>query len=249
MTRIHVGCCGLAGLGLRRYAGIFSCVELQSTFYRLPQEKTAMRWRAETPSSFQFCVKAFQGVTHPIGSPTWRRAGPQRPTEGAERYGLLQPTDEVFRCWESTMNICRILRASACVVQLPPSFRKSAESQRDLREFFGRAERPVPTGVELRHPSWFEDRGELARELGELGLACIVDPFSEEPIATGRWAYFRLHGRKPLGLRYKYTGEDLRELFDKVLGLGVEEAFVMFNNLEMRDDARRFQELVLAEGG
>ena len=84
---IHTGCCGLAGMGLSRYAELFSVVELQSTFYRLPTIATARGWRSKVPQGFRFTLKAFQGVTHPVSSPTWRRAGRQKPVETSGTMG------------------------------------------------------------------------------------------------------------------------------------------------------------------
>jgi len=56
---IHTGCCGLAGMGLSRYAELFSVVELQSTFYRLPAVATVRGWRSRVPREFRFTLKAF----------------------------------------------------------------------------------------------------------------------------------------------------------------------------------------------
>ena len=93
-TEPKVGCCGLAGMSLSRYAEEFEVVELQSTFYRLPKPKTAKRWRESVRSDFEFTMKVFQGVTHPVSSPTWRRAGSQKPEAGPGGGGHRQRLPE-----------------------------------------------------------------------------------------------------------------------------------------------------------
>lgn len=71
--KIHVGCCGFP-IAMSEYFKKFNLVELQSTFYKLPLERTAKKWRSIAPANFKFTVKAFQGISHPIESPTWRNS-------------------------------------------------------------------------------------------------------------------------------------------------------------------------------
>lgn len=72
-----------------------------------------------------------------------------------------------------------------------------------------------------------------------------VDPFGSEP-ATYGLAYFRLHGSPPgpAMYRYTYTDADLDKL--RATCREYDDAFVLFNNLSMQDDARRFRSLVSA---
>ena len=69
--KLHVGCCGFP-IPQRKYVVEFDVVELQSTFYRIPRLSTAKKWRDTAPKDFIFTVKAFQGITHSINSPTWK---------------------------------------------------------------------------------------------------------------------------------------------------------------------------------
>ena len=67
-----IGCCGWAG-SQTQYFSQFHAVEIQSTFYDPPASKVATRWRATAPSDFEFCIKAWQLITHSPSSPTYRR--------------------------------------------------------------------------------------------------------------------------------------------------------------------------------
>jgi uncharacterized protein YecE (DUF72 family) len=76
-----------------------------------------------------------------------------------------------------------------------------------------------------------------------LKLWHAVDPFSERSVTPGR-CYFRLHGRR--GWRYKYEDGELEELSSMLPKRAT--SYVFFNNVEMRDDARRFRGIVEAGG-
>lgn len=138
------------------------------------------------------------------------------------------------------MALARLLRSRIVLVQCPASFTPTVVNVRRLTAFFEEAERD---GLGI---AW-EPRGEwpdaeVERLCRRLDLIHCVDPFQQRPV-WGRPAYLRLHGRG--GYRYAYTDADLRELRAIVGDLG--EAYVLFNNLSMFDDARRFRRLL--EGG
>jgi uncharacterized protein YecE (DUF72 family) len=128
----------LLWLGCQRWSeGIlqeFPAVEVQQTFYKLPKPETLQRWRDEAPAGFVFCMKAWQGVTHPPTSPTWRRAGVKPgKTSG---YGFLRPTKEVGRAWELTAEAAKALDARVVVVQTPPNMPADSQSITNAERFF-----------------------------------------------------------------------------------------------------------------
>lgn len=239
----RTGCCGLAGLSLQKYSSMFSVLEVQSTFYRLPELGTATRWRESTPGGFEFMMKVFQGVTHPITSPTWRKAGSQRPKQREERYGHLQPTPEALTSWARSLEIASALHAKACVVQLPPSFICTRENIANAVSFFRQAARPPVVAIEVRHGSWFQQPALLRNMLDEIEAEHVVDPLIRLPARIGEVGYFRLHGLGKERYRYGYTDDDLRRVRDRARDIGVKVAYVMFNNLAMREDASRFREI------
>lgn len=79
------------------------------------------------------------------------------------------------------------------------------------------------------------DDAEVKAICQSLDLIHCVDPFERQPV-WGETAYFRLHGRD--GYRYQYTEWDLIEL--RRLCRSAKETYVLFNNMTMRQDARRF---------
>ncbi|MCS7351447.1 MAG: DUF72 domain-containing protein [Anaerolineae bacterium] len=232
----HIGCCGFPK-ARSVYFQTFRVVEVQQTFYDPPQPKTLRRWREEAGRDFIFTMKAWQLITHPASSPTYRRL--RRPLAPEERpmAGLFQATPVVERGWAATVEAAQALKAAVVLLQCPASFTPAPEHLRHLEAFLERMGE-VPFRV-----AW-EPRGDwpdkvIRRICQRYGLIHAVDPFIRPPV-TGEIAYFRLHGRT--GYAYRYTDADLEELRDR--GQGFREVFVLFNNVSMWEDALRFRQLV-----
>jgi uncharacterized protein YecE (DUF72 family) len=236
--KIVVGCCGIP-VALSRYAAALSAVEVQQTFYQPPGPPVLRRWREGVPSGFRFALKAWQLVTHPPSSPTYRRL--RTPLTGPpEAYGWFRPTPQVAQAWEATLDAARLLAAEVIVLQCPASFRPEPAHIEWLRSFASSVQRD---GFVL---AW-EPRGAWPAQLvaalcGELALSHAVDPLAG-PWLGGEVAYFRLHGRG--GFRYRYTDADLADLEARcraALDAGAREVWVCFNTVSMFQDALRFQD-------
>ncbi len=232
---VRVGCCGWP-IALARYARRFRVVEVQRTFYKPPKVETAARWRAAVPPSFEFTLKAWQVITHPPSSPTYRRAGLEVPEARADRYGGFADSAEVREAWERTADVARAFGARLVLFQCPARFTPEPANIRRMRRFFERIDRGgFQFAWEPRGP-WPAD---LVRSLcRELDLIHCVDPFQAQPVTSELW-YLRLHGRG--GPREPYSLADLRALEAMVRGRA---AYVMFNNVPMLGDATRFQRLL-----
>ena len=135
---VRVGTCGFAVAQATQFAEL-SAVELDTTFYNLPRAETAARWRAAAPSSFVFCLKAWQLVTHPASSPTYRRTRLGDAERSACGHFGFNPT--VRWAWDRTLEIAAILGAPVILLQSPPSFRPTKDHLARLRIFFERAKR------------------------------------------------------------------------------------------------------------
>lgn len=235
MGRIRVGCCGFPR-GRRDYFAQFEAVEVQQTFYKPPRMDTVRRWRQEAGEAFHFTLKAWQLITHPASSPTYRRAGIRMGPEEQGEYGFFRPTQGVVEAWMRTEELALALEAKVVVFQCPPSFRESAENVENLRHFFSRLGRqPFLLAWEPRG-GWGEEA--IRRLCAELGLIHCVDPFLGPPLTPGV-RYFRLHGGP--GYRHHYQDEELLALRQRC---GEGEAYCLFNNLSMYEDALRFQRLL-----
>ena len=235
---IKVGCCGFAR-GKPEYFRQFKLVEIQQTFYKMPRRETAIKWRAEAPPDFEFTLKAWQLITHPTISPTYRRAGIKIPMSAEEGYGFFRPTNKVHQAWEDTRNFAQALRAKIIIFQCPPSFKETLENINNMKKFF----KSIQDSGFLR--VW-EPRGDwnvatVKSLCAELELIHCVDPYEKESL-YGEPKYFRLHGGP--GYRHRYSEEELHSLKDKI---GKRDAYALFNNLNMYEDALTFQRLAREE--
>jgi uncharacterized protein YecE (DUF72 family) len=238
--RVRVGCCGFRSSRVSYYE-LLDSVEVQHTFYRPPQVSTLRRWREEAPDGFEFALKAWQVITHAASSPTYRRLKRPLDEEQREGAGFFRPTEAVRDAWEVTRECARALKARAVLFQCPASFKPTPENVANMRRFFREAERGRLVFAWEPRGGW--PRGLVKELCEELRLWHAVDPFSERSVTPGK-CYFRLHGRR--GWRYKYEDGELEELYSMLPKRAA--SYVFFNNVEMRDDARRFREIV-EEGG
>ncbi len=161
------------GSHLERYAQVFSCVEINSSFYRPHQPKTYARWAAGVPDAFRFSVKLSRTVTHEL-----------------RLRQCEQPVREFFE------QVAALEGKLGCVlVQLPPSLALDAG---EAAAFFDlmRRHTQAPIACEPRHASWFTPGG--AALLEGAGIACVqAHPAPVAGIGDVGGAgmlYARLHG-------------------------------------------------------
>ena len=156
---------------LAAYADRLPAVEINATFYRMPQARTLAGWRAQVPPAFVFALKGPQRITH-----VKRLAGAEEDTAffvaSARELGpKLGPS----------------------LFQLPPYLRKGADR---LREFLALLPDGFPAAFEFRHDSWFDE--ETFGILRERGAALVIAEDEEKAaplVATAGFGYLRL--RRP----------------------------------------------------
>lgn len=243
---IYIGCCGFP-VSRKRYFREFIAVEIQQTFYQIPKIDTLSRWRRDAPDNFEFIIKAWQGITHPYTSPTWRRfKGILKGEKG--NYGGLKYTEEVLNAWKKTLNAMEILNSDKVVVQLPPRLKWIDEVKdevvKTLTEF---TKHNVKIIIEPRNRTWWND--EVEEIFNKLNIVHCVDPFKHKMFKTGEFCYFRLHGINGYNYSYKYTERDLETLAENVSDYSSkDDCYIMFNNRYMYEDAIEFKGILLEKG-
>jgi uncharacterized protein YecE (DUF72 family) len=187
---------------LAYYAKLFSTVEINNTFYRMPAAKVLLNWAEQVPEGFAFVLKAPRRISHDK---------------------RLKNVDEDVAYLVKTMAALGQKRGPL-LFQLPPFFRKDVPG---LRGFLGLLPRELPAALEFRHQSWFDD--EVFALLREHNAAlCLADADNELEIpfvATANWGYLRL--RRP-----EYTDADLGDWAKRVTAQPWKEAFVFFKHEE-----------------
>ncbi|MDI6855709.1 MAG: DUF72 domain-containing protein [Candidatus Thermoplasmatota archaeon] len=227
---MKIGCCGFPK-GMKEYFKNFDVVEVQRTFYEPPSIEILKKWRAQAPREFEFTVKAWQVITHPATSPTYRKSK-YKPKE----CGFFKPCKEIFEAWEKMTEVCSALNVNIVVFQCPASFKPAQKNIKNIYEFFNSIKSKSLTFIwEPRGEEW---RGNVIKKIcTELNLIHCVDPFKSSQ-QSGKFSYFRLHGIG--GYRYRYSKEEL----EKLLSFCTPSSYVMFNNTYMFENAIEFKELV-----
>jgi uncharacterized protein YecE (DUF72 family) len=210
---------------LDAYANAFSVVEVNNSFYRLPERTTFERWRDGTPSDFTFAVKASRYLTH--------------------LKRLKEPGEGIRRFAERSEGLGDKL--GPVLFQLPPRF--PAEPTR-LGAFLGALPRAMRAAWEFRDPSWMSD--EVLGLLDDAGCALVLADrpgFRGSTPVTGGWSYVRFHQGTRRGPGYRR--DKLRRWADRLAALEAREVWAFFNNdsggAAVRD-ARALRE-ILAERG
>jgi uncharacterized protein YecE (DUF72 family) len=183
---------------LVRYARVFSCAEINTSFYREHSRATYARWASVTPRGFRFAVKIPQVITH---ENALRRA----------RKPLVQFLEQACGLGN---------RLGPLLIQLPPSL---PFEPRVAKQFFAvlRQHWDGHAVCEPRNSSWFEPRADEAMRSFKIARAAAdpavhADAFKPAGwIPTGRErgtaAYYRMHG-SPRKYWSSYTPTDLGAL-------------------------------------
>ncbi len=226
----HIGCSGwhyqswkgliypaelAAGEWLRAYTRMFSTVELNNSFYRLPSEETFAGWRRQVPRGFLFAVKASRFLTH-----IKRLRDPDEPLERLLSHAApLGPA------------------LGPILYQIPPRWFPDPDRLETFlaalpQRLTPQSRRPLQHVLEMRDPRGYEPWViDLLRQYGV--TLCVHDmPGSESPLlSVGPIVYVRFHG---FGAKYggSYPDEVLDEWtawIRRALATG-RNAYVYFNN-------------------
>ena len=234
--KVKIGTCGFRTTK-EEYARQLAAVEVQHTFYQPPQIKTLTRWRETVPADFEFALKAWQLITHEAKSPTFKRLKKSLTETEREEAGYFKPTAIVKEAWATTLDCAKALRAKTILFQCPASFKQNTENISNLENFFSAIKHGKLNFCWEPRGAW-DDR--VVKDICDrYNLWQVVDPFKKITV-TPNECYYRLHGMT--GWRYKYEAGELEELIS--LLPKNKQSYVFFNNIEMTEDALRFQEIV-----
>jgi len=161
------------------YSARFPTVEINYTFYRMPNEKLVGGWAAATPSPFRLTLKAPRRITH---------------------------DSRLRNCGELVTSFCRVSatlgdKLGALLFQLPPNAKKDLAL---FDAFLAELPPKLCAAFEFRHQSWLDD--DVFGRLAARNLAlCVADSekMSTPVRVTADYAYFRLRdeGYTPAHIR------------------------------------------------
>ena len=226
---------------LETYARHFPVVEINSTYYSIPEPARIAAMARRTPVDFQFTVKANREMTHEISS--------------------LPPFDEFRAAIRPLVDHGKLW----CVLaQFPWGFKRTAENSSYLEALAGGLE-GIDTVVEFRNGQW--ETEETFRLLAELGLGyCCVDEPGLSGLVSGRVevtspvGYVRFHGRNAANwwdsgreswerYDYLYSEAELSEWLPKAddIDRKADRVYVIFNNHykgQAPTNAKMFEEML-----
>lgn len=187
---------------LHFYAERFETVEINNTFYRMPNRELLERWAAEVPERFAFVLKAPRRITH-------------------EKRLQATSAEDLKYLWETAGALGPKL--GPILFQTPPFLKKDIDR---LRAFLGLLPAGCRAAFEFRNESWFDD--EVRQALRDAGAAlCAADTDDDETPeaieATAAWGYLRLR-------RTDYDDAALDTWAARIRAQAWEDAWVFFKH-------------------
>jgi uncharacterized protein YecE (DUF72 family) len=189
--RYHIGCSGWSytswegpfypsniqnSAWLNYYSHVFDYVEIDSSFYRIPNVFTVKNWSKKTPLNFKFTAKFPRVITH-----------------DKRLKDIDQELEQFFKAIGPLSN-----KTLALLIQLPPSL-QIFEGLERLREIVPELDTRFRYAVEVRHRSWFQD---LAYNFFVNNDICMVwsqlAEIQTPPLATTNFLYLRLIGDRTI---------------------------------------------------
>ena len=185
---------------LAYYASRLHAVELNNTFYRMPQPSVIESWKAQVPKNFRFSVKAPQSITH------FRRLN----NAGAQTQLMLETVAALDD------------RLGAVIFRLPENMKKDLKR---LEMFLKELPDDTPAVFDFRHPTWFDDEV-VALLLSQNRVFCVSD-IEELPesytFKTADWGYVRLR-------RERYTKAELVKWVKRIKAQKWKDTYVFFKH-------------------
>ena len=247
-----------AGDRLPWYAQHFEMVEVNSTFYAVPDARMVERWCRSTPDGFTFNVKLHQLLSRHSTNVKLLPPEMQRSAQ-FDSKGRVKLTPEIEESMiEHVRRPVDILsgegKLGVLLLQLSPGFSPKAHKLNELQAVlhsFGK----YSLAIELRNRNWVDGenlkptidflrrhRAALVLVDAPLGMHFTIMPSELNEITNPGLSYLRLHGRdvqayttgKTVAARfnYDYSDGEIKEVAERARGLAkqTEKVHVVFNN-------------------
>jgi uncharacterized protein YecE (DUF72 family) len=189
------------------YAQHFASVEINFSFYRLPERSVFEKWREQTPSNFIFAVKGSRYLTH--------------------MKKLKDPIEPLSRLLERASGLQEKL--GPILFQFPHTWHINIERLQPFLKLLQTYPHQRFT-VEFRHPSWLNPQVYKLLESAGVALCLPVSPTVPLDIClTTPWTYIRMHnGQWNVG----YSDEELSTWVERIRSFLVQEidVYMYFNN-------------------
>jgi len=235
----HIGCSGFSykewkeefypkGLAQSKwfnyYTEHFDTLELNTTFYRFPTDKSLKGWYDKAPDGFSFSAKVPKSITH---------------------FKKFEDTDRMVNDFYTLLREGLQEKLGCVLFQLPPNLLYSREK---LDKIISQADPAFTNVIEFRHESWWrKDVQNLLKKhaISFCGVSFPKIRFDDAVINTPT-CYYRFHGVPKL-FYSEYDKKFIERIYNEVVqNKKVKTAYIYFNNtasLAALHNAKYFKQL------
>lgn len=197
-----------SGSRLHYYASLFTSIEINSTFYRLPRAATVANWVADVPPDFQLTIKVPKDVSHAEDMQFNRNA-----------------LKDFLRIVEAANS-----RKGCLLLQFPAKMEPDVPKLRSIVTSLSKSGWPI--ALESRNDLWYTKR--ISDLLNRYNVIRVIHDWWNYHIpleSTGDTVYIRLHGPER-SYRGKYTDAVLEQYahFIKQCLTDNKTVYTYFNN-------------------
>jgi uncharacterized protein YecE (DUF72 family) len=228
LEKLRIGCSGWSykdwegifypkGLAAKEYlpyySKVFNCVEIDSSFYRIPNQFMVNQWRSNTPEGFLFSPKLPKKITH---------------------ENKLKNSESTLVYFYSVLSKLKD-KLGPIAIQLPPSVKLSTH-EGVMREFISQLSPEFRHAIEFRHKSWFTPEVYSLLKKNNIAMIWTLNQYVESPPeVTADFIYLRMVGDREIT---EFTGvqkdrsADMKRWAEAVKGNSgkFESGYVFFNN-------------------
>ena len=198
---------------LRFYSRVFDCVEIDSSFYRIPNQYMIDQWKRATPEGFLFSPKLSKKITH---------------------ENKLEEFESTLTYFYSVVGKLRP-KLGPIIAQLPPSI-KAEKHMPLMKKFVEFLDPKFKHSIEFRHKSWFTSDVYKLLEKHNVAITWSLNQYLETPAeVTTNFAVLRMVGERDItefSGKQKERTEDMKRWAANLQDKAdlVDSAYVFFNN-------------------
>jgi len=221
MTKFYIGCSGFhykewkelfypeklpQSKWFEFYCEHFNTLEINSTFYKFPTEKSLVKWHDTSPEDFKFSVKAPRLITH---------------------YKKFSECEILLQDFYTSISKGLQDKLGCVLFQLPPQLVYTPEM---LDLIMSSVDPSFKNVFEFRHLSWWNENVFTQFKKRKLIFCSISFPkLPDEVKATASNIYYRFHG-VPVLYKSTYSEKFVENIYQEIKIQAPKEAWVYFNN-------------------
>ncbi|HEY5369962.1 MAG TPA: DUF72 domain-containing protein [Hanamia sp.] len=221
MTKFYIGCSGFhykewkdsfypeklpQSKWFQFYCEHFNTLEINSTFYKFPTEKSLAKCHDISPQDFKFSVKVPRLIT---------------------QYKKFHECETLISDFYTSISKGLQDKLGCVLFQLPP---QSIYAPETLELIISSVDPSFKNVFEFRHISWWNENVFTEFKKQKINFCCVSFPkLPDEVKATSSNIYYRFHG-VPVLYKSTYSEKFIGNIYQQIKKIAPKEAWVYFNN-------------------